>query len=104
MLHWLLIILLSLALAGCQPAETETPPAETAEPAETEPAPVLLFSDFFEARRALYRLEDIDLPLKYYTPESFEVFRQTRDSVSAAMQKIPSDGGLASQTAVEWWE
>ena len=101
MLHWLLIILLSLALAGCQPAETETPPAETAEPAETEPAPVLLFSDFFEARRALYRLEDIDLPLKYYTPESFEVFRQTRDSVSAAMQKIPSDGGLASQTAVE---
>ena len=101
MLHWLLVFLLSLALVGCQPTEPETQPAETAVETEAPLPQPLLFSDFFEARRALYRLEDIDLPLKYYTPESFEVFRETRDSVTAAMQKIPSDGGDEAHAAVE---
>ncbi len=105
MLHWLLILLLSLTLTACQPAESETPPpetsAETAEPAASEPDPGYRFADFFEARRALYLLEDIDLPLKYYTPESYEAFGKTRDEITAAMKKIPSDGGEEAHAAVE---
>lgn len=106
MLHWLLILLLSLSLTACQPADTGTTlpsPDEAAETVETEPAelPPTLFDDFFEARRALYRLEDIDLPLKYYSPESYENFRAVRESTDAAMKKIPSDGGEESQRAVE---
>lgn len=84
------------ACSGAENVETEqsaeTLPSET-EPAETEAPepPPLIFEDYSSARRALLRLEDLDLPLKYYTPESFEHFREVRDEVMGQLNEASED-------------
>ncbi|MBE6725927.1 MAG: hypothetical protein E7576_12205 [Ruminococcaceae bacterium] len=106
-------ILLSLLLllpscAGKTPSESppddpdteavESSESETEEPAEPEteePAP--LFEDYHSARRALIRLEDLDLPLKYYTAESFEQFRAVRDEVMGQLNTLGEDQRRAEE-------
>ncbi len=89
-----LILLLLILAVSCTPAartdDIAGPPdsgtgSETAEPEETK-TPEPLFADYNEARRAVFRLEDLDLPLKYYTEESFERFRAVRDEVTDKMK------------------
>lgn len=81
------------ACSGPEPAEPvpDETDAESADPPETDPLtpPAPLFEDYYTARRALLNLEDLDLPLKYYTEESFERFRAVRDDV---MKKLNDAG------------
>ncbi|MBO6052344.1 MAG: CotH kinase family protein [Clostridia bacterium] len=93
----ILAVLLLLSLFGCrnvsddgaEPAETlppaESVPAETA-PEETEPEE-FLFPDAFEAKRALLRLEDLPLPMKYYTNESYAWFKIVRENAAEELRQ-----------------
>ena len=88
----LAVILLPLASCGYGPDEpadgpgtesAETDPPETEPPVPEEP----LFPDLFEAKRAVLRLEDLDLPMKLYTEESYARFQTTRDKVTEDLRK-----------------
>lgn len=88
----LAVILLPLASCGYGPDEpadgpgtesAETDPPETEPPVPEEP----LFPDLFEAKRAVLRLEDLDLPMKLYTEESYARFQTTRDKVTEELRK-----------------
>ena len=81
------------APSGTVPETEETEPPETEAPEPAEP----LFEDYYSARRALLRLEDLDLPLKYYTAESFERYREVRDEVMGQLNRAEEDQGRVEE-------
>ena len=97
------ILAILLALLFLLPACSKEQSAEPAPPEESvgegeelpeteEPEPLPpIFEDYYTARRALLNLEDLDLPLKYYTPESFDHFKAVRDEIMGQLNTTGED-------------